>query len=401
MMARDAVKPSRSKGPPLRARLGCAGLLSFVLTAALAASPAPAFAQASETPDVAAPNVIVNLGVLQSLGPVQAPPAASGEGALRSAELLPPPPSPPKSRLLGQYAAEAPAPVEEAPAPVVKEAPAAKAPKPKPAQSAAAPAAQVAEAPATEKPAKSKTKKEKTAKAERKEKAAKASAGATSAAEETAPAAAPTTATADSVAAATPPAAAAAAAGDEIAAEPVVPPPPAPVATASEIQAPESQAPESQAPETAATAQDAAGAVPEPPGAVQTAAVAPEAEVETPGSDAAPLQTETPKGFPDIAVEQVLFGPGSAELSPEETAALEKLATQLAAAPDLRIQLRAYAGGKDASANAARRLSLSRALAVRDFLVDKGIATARVQVRALGPTTDGPPDRVDIEPQGS
>jgi outer membrane protein OmpA-like peptidoglycan-associated protein len=40
---------------------------------------------------------------------------------------------------------------------------------------------------------------------------------------------------------------------------------------------------------------------------------------------------------------------------------------------------------------------LSRALAVRAFLVEKGIATGRIDVRALGDTfEEGPADRVDV-----
>jgi len=47
-----------------------------------------------------------------------------------------------------------------------------------------------------------------------------------------------------------------------------------------------------------------------------------------------------------------------------------------------------------------RRLSLSRALAVRAFLIDQGVRSTRLDVRALGDKTgDGPADRVDIVPQ--
>jgi outer membrane protein OmpA-like peptidoglycan-associated protein len=41
-------------------------------------------------------------------------------------------------------------------------------------------------------------------------------------------------------------------------------------------------------------------------------------------------------------------------------------------------------------------LSLTRALAVRAYLMDKGIADTRIDVRALGVAASGPPDRVDI-----
>jgi outer membrane protein OmpA-like peptidoglycan-associated protein len=121
--------------------------------------------------------------------------------------------------------------------------------------------------------------------------------------------------------------------------------------------------------------------VPAPPGQTQTAAVAP---TETIDLDA-----------------RLLFAEGSAELSAEDKQKLLTLADQLQRDPEIRIQLLAFAAGDDETPNAARRLSLSRALAVRSFLVDQGITAARVQVRALGQSSeDGPPDRVDIKPQG-
>jgi outer membrane protein OmpA-like peptidoglycan-associated protein len=121
--------------------------------------------------------------------------------------------------------------------------------------------------------------------------------------------------------------------------------------------------------------------VPAPPGQTQIAAASP---TETIDLDA-----------------RLLFAEGSAELSAEDKQKLLALADQLQRDPEIRIQLLAFAAGDDETPNAARRLSLSRALAVRSFLVDQGITAARVQVRALGQSSeDGPPDRVDIKPQG-
>lgn len=57
----------------------------------------------------------------------------------------------------------------------------------------------------------------------------------------------------------------------------------------------------------------------------------------------------------------------------------------------------AYADGDQDGANKARRLSLSRALAVRAYLIDNEIASTRMDVRALGNRADdGPADRVDL-----
>ncbi len=54
----------------------------------------------------------------------------------------------------------------------------------------------------------------------------------------------------------------------------------------------------------------------------------------------------------------------------------------------------------DGGPSKARRLSLSRALAVRAFLIDQGVRSTRMDVRALGDKVqDGPSDRVDIAPR--
>lgn len=64
----------------------------------------------------------------------------------------------------------------------------------------------------------------------------------------------------------------------------------------------------------------------------------------------------------------------------------------------LRLQLMAYASGTGDAANQARRTSLSRALAVRSYLIDKGVRSTRIDVRALGNRLEGggDPDRVDV-----
>jgi outer membrane protein OmpA-like peptidoglycan-associated protein len=94
---------------------------------------------------------------------------------------------------------------------------------------------------------------------------------------------------------------------------------------------------------------------------------------------------------------QVLFDEESVELSDSARSQLGQLAEILKADESLRVQLLAYANSPDGSNSAARRLSLSRALAVRAFLIDEGIRTARFIVRAQGTdTAGGPPDRVDV-----
>ena len=61
------------------------------------------------------------------------------------------------------------------------------------------------------------------------------------------------------------------------------------------------------------------------------------------------------------------------------------------------MRLVAYAEGDDSEASKARRLSLSRALAVRGYLIKQGIRSTRMDVRALGNKVEGGPgDRVDV-----
>ena len=62
-----------------------------------------------------------------------------------------------------------------------------------------------------------------------------------------------------------------------------------------------------------------------------------------------------------------------------------------------RIQLDAYAGDTEESVGDARRLSLSRVLTVRSYLIQQGIPSTDIDVRALGIAGDaGLPERVDV-----
>ena len=50
------------------------------------------------------------------------------------------------------------------------------------------------------------------------------------------------------------------------------------------------------------------------------------------------------------------------------------------------------------SSSNARRLSLSRALGIRSYLIDKGVEGTRIDVRALGnKETSGQINRVDLK----
>lgn len=78
---------------------------------------------------------------------------------------------------------------------------------------------------------------------------------------------------------------------------------------------------------------------------------------------------------------------------------LDRLAGTMAGSEAQRLQVVAYASSQDKNTSAARRLSLSRALAVRSYLIDKGIRSTRIDVRAMGTPEgagSGPADRVDL-----
>ena len=93
----------------------------------------------------------------------------------------------------------------------------------------------------------------------------------------------------------------------------------------------------------------------------------------------------------------VVFTPGGSQLSSSARKALDLIATELNSKKDVRMQLMAYAGENKMAASKARRLSLSRALAVRSYLIEKGVRGTRIDVRALGnKVSSGLPNRVDL-----
>ncbi len=90
------------------------------------------------------------------------------------------------------------------------------------------------------------------------------------------------------------------------------------------------------------------------------------------------------------------FRAGSSVLTSDDEKRLKAMADRVAPTR-ARLQLKAYAAGKGNDTSKARRLSLSRALAVRSFLIENGLRSTRIDVRALGIARDGgAPDRVDI-----
>jgi outer membrane protein OmpA-like peptidoglycan-associated protein len=119
----------------------------------------------------------------------------------------------------------------------------------------------------------------------------------------------------------------------------------------------------------------------------------------SPSASASPGQTQT-AALGDLL--QVSFPSGSAELDGSGQQALARVVQKLEQRPDARLQLTAYAEGTPETESQARRLSLSRALAVRRYLSERGVSGGRIEVRALGShVPDGSADRVDLRFLGS
>jgi outer membrane protein OmpA-like peptidoglycan-associated protein len=94
---------------------------------------------------------------------------------------------------------------------------------------------------------------------------------------------------------------------------------------------------------------------------------------------------------------QVVFADAASKMPASSKPALRAVAERLKGKSKKRLQLMAYAGGKSLSASKARRLSLSRALAVRSYLIETGVRSTRIDVRALGNKVTGEPaNRVDV-----
>ncbi len=94
---------------------------------------------------------------------------------------------------------------------------------------------------------------------------------------------------------------------------------------------------------------------------------------------------------------KVVFPEAASKMPAEAKGPLRNLAAAMKGKAKLRLQLHAYAGGESLSASKARRLSLSRALSVRSYLIETGVRSTRIDVRALGnKATDEPLNRVDV-----
>lgn len=161
------------------------------------------------------------------------------------------------------------------------------------------------------------------------------------------------------------------------------------------VAATQPPAPLTTPPEPAPPAEQMAKAPPPPAAAPEPAKPAPPTPAAEKQEQAAlPAAKETVKAGRAL---QVVFGANDLKLPAKAKSGLKDLAGKLKDQKNLRLQLMAYAGGKELSPGKARRMSLSRALSVRSFLIESGIRSTRIDVRALGSkTTEAPANRVDV-----
>lgn len=181
--------------------------------------------------------------------------------------------------------------------------------------------------------------------------------------------------------------------------------------------APAKSKPEPSANAEPATEAPAAMPVPPPPPAAMPAPPSPPAATPAlppPPAPPPPALSASPNVAPQLASKPaavqsaaaqpsgsetatVSFSKASTELSDKARSALDQVTGTLKKNSNMRIQLVAYASGDDAQSSQARRTSLIRGLAVRGYLIEHGISSSRIDVRALGnKDKSDTADRVDL-----
>lgn len=97
---------------------------------------------------------------------------------------------------------------------------------------------------------------------------------------------------------------------------------------------------------------------------------------------------------------RVRFLTGKSDITSSAQALLDDLAARLMQST-VRVRLAAFSGRAGDLSSEARRLSLTRALAIRNYLSSKGVTPDRVDVLAFGGASDGVTDRVDVLVRGT
>jgi outer membrane protein OmpA-like peptidoglycan-associated protein len=131
----------------------------------------------------------------------------------------------------------------------------------------------------------------------------------------------------------------------------------------------------------------------------------PAANTRTASNDTAPATQATKPAKPDVSTAglakrgSILFEHSSTDPQPTQMDGIKLLAGDLNSALEAgatQIQLMAFGGAPGDKGSDAKRISLKRALAIRQLLIDNGVPSNRIITKAMGGATDGEADRVDI-----
>lgn len=150
----------------------------------------------------------------------------------------------------------------------------------------------------------------------------------------------------------------------------------------------------------------AASLPPSPPPAATLTPVGSSSTGQTPPSAVPPkppiAADATTTAAPSKTGLQLVFAEGKSDLRPASAAAIKRLAKAAPQSDATTFNVLAYASGDPNDPSVARRMSLSRAIGVRDALMADGVPSAQIYLRALGsqPGNGGPPNRVDINVMG-
>lgn len=111
-----------------------------------------------------------------------------------------------------------------------------------------------------------------------------------------------------------------------------------------------------------------------------------------------PPPAQMPPASAAVTPEQRIMFVGTDTVIPtNDKEALNRLADRLKKEESLRVSVVAHASNTSDQTSTARRVSLARALAVRAYLIDRGVDNLRINVQAEGAKNGGDqPDRVDL-----
>jgi len=193
---------------------------------------------------------------------------------------------------------------------------------------------------------------------------------------------------------------------------PPKPPKPAPTrtATAAPPPAPPTHVPTGGAADLSSLPEDSAARLagfPSGPAPAKPPKPAPPKPPTRTASTTPPPANTTPPPAMDAGLSiqaSVPFGVGASSPSNSDVNAVHALASSLKASLNAganRVQLQAFGGPKGDKGSDARRLSLKRALVIRELLIEDGVPSEKIDVRAMGGIDDnGAPDRVDVYLRG-